>query len=82
MPPRLTIPPLTPAEVVYINAHLDETRGPRIVAISILLIVVSIVAVMLRFIARNVRKLPWQIDDYFMLPALVGPWQACQCLVD
>lgn len=72
MPPPKLPPPPTPAQVAYVLAHLDETQGPRIVAISILLIVISIVAVVLRFIARNIRKLPWLIDDYFMLPALVG----------
>lgn len=69
MPPP---PPPTPAQVAYVQAHLDETQGPRIIAISTLLIVISIVTVVLRFIARNIRKLPWLIDDYFMLPALVG----------
>lgn len=71
MPPQLP-PPLTPAQVANILTRLDETQGPRIVVISSLLIVITVVAVVLRFVARNIRKLPWMIDDYSMLPALVG----------
>ena len=82
MPPFRPPPPLTPAQAAYIIAHLHETQGPRIVTISILLIVITVVAVVLRFVARNVRKLPWQIDDYFMLPALVGSLQGFWCLLD
>lgn len=52
--------------------HIDDNQGPRVVTISVLFIVTSVVAVVLRFIARKMRKLPWLIDDYFMLPALVG----------
>lgn len=74
MPPSNLPPPLTPEQVAYIKTHLDEDQGPRIVAISVFLIVISVVSVVLRFIARNVRKLPWQLDDYFMLPALVRIW--------
>lgn len=70
-PPK--IPPLpSPEQLAHILAHLDESRGPQIVAISVLFIVMSSVVVVLRFIARKVRKLSWLIDDYFMLPALVG----------
>ncbi|KAI9872486.1 MAG: hypothetical protein M1830_001567, partial [Pleopsidium flavum] len=61
---------LTPQQLAYLEAHQNDSRGPRIVAVSVLLIVLSIVTVVLRFIARNIRGLPWKIDDYFMLPAL------------
>ncbi len=62
---------LTPQQLAYLEAHLSDSRGPHVIAVSILLIVLSIVAVVLRFVARNIRNLPWMVDDYFMLPALV-----------
>ena len=78
--PRLP-PPLTPAQVAYIQTHLYEDQGPRVVATSITLMVLVVLAVVLRFIARNIRKLPWEIDDYFMLPALVGSLSVCGAVI-
>ncbi|MCJ1366566.1 hypothetical protein MMC16_005695 [Acarospora aff. strigata] len=77
--PRLP-PPLTPAQVAYIQTHLYEDQGPRVVATSITLMVLVVLAVVLRFIARNIRKLPWEIDDYFMLPALF--FTVCLCVIN
>ncbi len=70
---RSRTPQLTPAQVKYIMANLDENYGPRIVVISIVLITVCTIVLPLRFIARKVRNLPWQIDDYSTIPAWVGP---------
>ena len=73
MPPVRSEPaPFTPADIAYQMAHADDTQVPRIVSISVLLIVLTVVAVMLRFVARSMRKLPWGLDDYFMVPSLVS----------
>lgn len=74
-------PAYTPALVAYMLEHIDDNQGPRIVTISVLFIVTSVVAVVLRFIARKMRKLPWLIDDWFMLPALVGFARGLWCWV-
>lgn len=60
-----------PEELRYQEAHLHEDRGPLIVGVSTFLIVLCIIAVTLRFVARWIRRLPWMADDYAMLPALV-----------
>lgn len=62
---------LTPEQLAYLEAHLGDNRGPRILAVSYFLIAITVITVILRFVARAVRKLPWQIDDYSMIPALV-----------
>ncbi|MCJ1246869.1 hypothetical protein MMC30_004078 [Trapelia coarctata] len=62
---------LSPEELRYQEAHIQEDRGPWIVGVSIFLIVLCTVAVTLRFVARWIRRLPWKADDYAMLPALL-----------
>ena len=65
------IPGLPPGEVAYQSAHIHEDRGPLIIGVSVTLITLTTVTVALRFIARWIRQLPWGLDDYFMIPALV-----------
>ncbi len=73
MAPRQEHDPLfTPEDIAYQLSHPEENDGPRIIAISIMLMVVCTVVVILRFVARKVRKLPWKIDDYMTIPALVS----------
>ena len=61
----------TPENLQYQLTHKDEDRGPLIKTVSIVLIVIATVLVILRFLARWIRRLKLQIDDYFMIPALV-----------
>lgn len=65
-------PPLSPEQLAYLKAHIKDDKGPRIIAISVTFIVMCSLSVGLRFVARNVRKLSWEADDYLMVPALVG----------
>lgn len=66
-----TMSGLSPEELRYQEAHIQEDSGPWIVGVSIFLVVLCFVAVTLRFVARWIRRLPWKADDYAMLPALV-----------
>lgn len=53
----------------YADEHAD--RGPALVAGSIILIVVASIAVVLRLLARRLKKLAWAADDYFVVVALL-----------
>ncbi|MCJ1310301.1 hypothetical protein MMC25_003963 [Agyrium rufum] len=68
---------LTPAEIQYERAHINDTRAPLIDRVSAALIVVSVVAVGLRFWARWVRRLPLKADDWWMMPALTFELVLC-----
>jgi hypothetical protein len=63
---------ITPAEIAFQQAHITENQGPSIVGCAIFFIVFPTIIVALRFVARFMRKLPLELDDYFTLPALVG----------
>ena len=62
---------LPPAEVAYQEAHIHQDKGPMVIGVSIALIALTSATVVLRFIARWIRQLPWGLDDYFLIPALV-----------
>jgi hypothetical protein len=68
----LDLSAMTPEEIAYQQAQIAGDKGPEIVGAAIFFIVFPTVIVVLRFLARSLRKLPLGIDDYFTLPALVG----------
>ena len=60
------ITPLTPG--LDINAN----EGPRIIAVAAVLITISTIAVILRFVSRLVSQAGFWWDDWMILAALVG----------
>lgn len=62
---------LSPEDIAYQQAHIHEDRGPMIVDVSILLIVVTTISVALRFLARFIQSLPLQWDDWLSAAGLV-----------
>ena len=65
---RPYLPPPPSPEVLR---HIHDTRGPSILAGMIVMSGCAIAAVIARLYARRARKLPFQADDYLMIPALV-----------
>lgn len=55
----------------YSQDYLREYRGDQLINVSIAFIVLVIVAVALRFIAKVKTNAPLALDDYLIIPALV-----------
>ena len=63
---------LPPGELAYQEAHIRDNKGPIIIGVSIMLLVLSTTAVGLRVVARRMRELPLAADDYLIFLAQVG----------
>ena len=63
---------LSPAQLAYYEAHINDDRRPVIYGVCSMLTVLSTVAVVLRIIARRIKRLSLAADDYLVLLALVG----------
>lgn len=61
----------TAEEVVYMLAHIDEDRGPILIGVSCMLLVLCVGATSARFLARRITRAPLAADDYLVLAALV-----------
>lgn len=59
-------------EIVYETIHFRDNKGPAIVGGSILLIVFATIAVVLRLVARRIKRTAWGADDYTIVVSLVG----------
>lgn len=70
----LTIPPFRPPPDQY---HF-ETRGPAIIAVSSIVIVLMLLVTVARLLVRRLKKdVRFGLDDWLMVPALVC---FCCCL--
>ena len=61
----------------YPPGYLDEYIGYRLTAVAITFIVLNITFVTLRFTARRLGKVPFGIDDIFIVPALLTVLLLC-----
>ena len=61
----------TPAQIKYQLDHADEDRGGEVLAAIITVTVLASVGVMLRFMARYMKKAKLLWDDYLIVTALV-----------
>ena len=55
----------------------DDYIGYKLTTLAICFLVIEAVFVALRFLARNIAKTPWGLDDFFILPALLFCWGVC-----
>ncbi len=62
---------LTPEDILYQQASIHDDKGPMIIAVSILLITITTVTVVLRFVARFVKKLAVKWDDWLSIAGLI-----------
>ncbi|KAM3067886.1 hypothetical protein ACMFMG_011369 [Clarireedia jacksonii] len=61
----------TPAEIAYQVSHWNDDYGPVAVATASVFFVLATIFVILRLLARRVQHVKWQLDDYFIILALV-----------
>ena len=62
---------LTPLTTPDPNTDKSESQIPRIIGASAVLLSVSTIAVILRFVARRLSRAPLWLDDWFILASLV-----------
>lgn len=70
-PPRFSMS-LTPDQLAYQMAHIDQDRGPYLIATTAVLSVLSTAAIYLRFLVRWRTKVGFKTDDYAILLAGVS----------
>ena len=61
----------------YSFEYLEAYSGGRLVAVAALFIVLDLLFVALREVARYLTKATWGWDDYFLVPALVTNLGVC-----
>ena len=63
---------LTSEEMAFERAHWDDDRGPHVVAVTSVVIGLSMLTVILRLATRKtILKRSWQMDDYAIIIAMV-----------
>ena len=67
----MSLYPLTPAQIAYQEAHINETLQPNIIAATAVCMTAAYTAVALRFISRSVGRVKLGKDDYSIIIALV-----------
>lgn len=70
-------PLFTQDEVEYQMTHINENRGPEILASAIVLAVLAMVAVVLRLTCRRYTKCAISWDEYTILAGLVRHRALC-----
>ena len=66
----------------YPGLNLDDSQGPRVIATSIVLMILASLAVVLRFIARHLSRAGLWWDDWTVLAALVRPFASMRVRVE
>jgi len=61
------MPTLTPAEISYQQAHIHQNKGPVLIGVASMFIVLCTLAVIGRVYARVLLKAKFAADDYFTL---------------
>ena len=68
---------LTPKEIAYQKLHIKDDQGPGIKGVSIALIVITALMISFRFVARKIRALPFEWDDWFSIGGLIFVIMMC-----
>ena len=66
---------IPPEDLAYQRAHIHEERKPVIIAVCVALLVLGMLTVILRIVARGIRKVEFAADDYLIFLAQVSPSQ-------
>ena len=61
----------TAEDSAYQISNYYEDKAPVLIAGSVTLIVITTLCVVLRLVARRVRGISWEVDDYMVVVALV-----------
>ena len=63
---------LTPSEIAYENAHIDQSRQINMAVSNGVCLGVASIAVLLRIISRRLARAKNRADDWWAWNALVG----------
>lgn len=66
------------AAIQYQLEHWGDDRGPAIVAGSVILMVVTALAVALRLVAQKMIKTKFDVDDYLIIVAMASLHIKCR----
>jgi hypothetical protein len=69
------------AAIQYQLEHWGDDRGPAIIAGSVVLVVVTAIAVALRLVAQKMIKTKFDVDDYLIVVAMVRLYLSCHLLL-
>lgn len=61
----------TSEEIVHMLAHIHDDRGPILIGVTCMFLVLCITATSARFLARRITRAALAADDYLVLTALV-----------
>ena len=61
----------TPAEILYQEKHISDTKVPDIIATNAICFPIACIAVLLRFISRRRSKIEYEADDWLIVAGLV-----------
>jgi len=62
---------MPPAGKSYQLAHINQSLSSNIIGVSVALPIVATIAVILRLIARRLKRAEWKADDLVVIAALV-----------
>ena len=62
----------TPAQIQYMEEHINDSMVPNLIAANVICAVVSLAAIIVRFIARRLIRLPLKLDDWLIVLAWVS----------
>ena len=62
---------LPPDQAQYQLAHINDSKAGGVLAAFIISILISLLAVILRFLSRGIGRIKYGADDWFMLAASV-----------
>ena len=61
----------SPAELQWQELHAKDNAVPSVIAANVIGFSLACIAVILRFVARRVAKIKYQIDDWLIIVGLV-----------
>ena len=61
----------TAAQIQYMQEHINDSLVPNLIAANVICSVVSLVAVVARFVARRLIRAPYKWDDWLIVLAWV-----------
>ena len=64
----------TPAQIQYMQEHINDTLVPNVIAANVICLVLSLVAIVARFVARRLIRASFKWDDWLIVLAWVNKY--------
>ena len=62
---------MTPEQIAYQEQHINDDKGPMVVGVTCMFLVLTFAAIGARLTARKITKVPLGFDDYCIFVAQV-----------